>query len=290
MRTLIAGWFSYDQMGATAGDLLALGLVREWLKAAQHDYDIALAAQFPGGVDWRLVDPTRYSHVVFVCGPFLNRRIEREFLDRFKMCRLVGLNLSMLEPLELWNPFDLLWERDSSVSCRPDITYLSTQHLVPVVGCLLVHPQPEYGQRAMHETINEAVGRLLASSELAVVPIDTRLDTNRSDLRNPAEIESLIARMDAVVTTRLHGMVLALKNGVPALAIDPISGGAKLKRQADAAGWRVAFAPEDVSDKILTDALDYCLTEQAKTAARQCAARARETIRHVQDEFIAAFR
>ena len=50
--------------------------------------------------------------------------------------------------------------------------------------------------------------------------IDTRLDVpNNSGLRTPAEIESLIAAMDVMVTTRLHGTVLALRNGVPAIPL-----------------------------------------------------------------------
>ena len=58
---------------------------------------------------------------------------------------------------------------------------------------------------------------------MAVVAIDTRLDANRTGLRTPAQVESLIARTDVVVTTRLHGLVLALKNGVPAVAIDTVA-------------------------------------------------------------------
>ncbi len=45
--------------------------------------------------------------------------------------------------------------------------------------------------------------------------------------------------MDIVVTTRLHGMVLALKNGVPAIAVDPIVGGAKITQQARAINWPI---------------------------------------------------
>ena len=52
----------------------------------------------------------------------------------------------------------------------------------------------------------------------------------RRELRTAEEVESLIARMDVVLTTRLHGLVLALKHGVPVVAIDPIAGGAKLRR------------------------------------------------------------
>ena len=69
------------------------------------------------------------------------------------------------------------------------------------------------------------------------VKIDTRLDTNQTGLRTPAEVESVIRKMDVVMTTRLHGLVLAIKNGVPVIAIDPVAGGAKIKRQAESIDW-----------------------------------------------------
>ena len=237
MKTLVAGWFSFERMGATAGDLLARDLVCQWLGRAGHAYDVALASPFPGGVDWHSIDPKSYSHVVFVCGPFGNGWPIPEFLAHFAGCRLVGINLSMIEPLEVWNPFDLLFERDSSASSRPDISFLSDQGRVPVVGVVEVHPQREYRERSTHQVAHEGIHRLISSREMSVVPIDTRLDINSTGLRTPAEVESLIARMDVVLTTRLHGMVLALKNGVPAIAIDPIAGGAKIRRQAETIGW-----------------------------------------------------
>ena len=80
---------------------------------------------------------------------------------------------------------------------------------------------------------------MLWSVQAAIIPIDTRLDSNAGGLRTPREIDSLIARMDVVVTTRLHGMVLALKNGVPAVVVDPIEGGAKITRQAEVLRWPV---------------------------------------------------
>lgn len=38
----------------------------------------------------------------------------------------------------------------------------------------------------------------------------------------PDALAELMTRLDIVVTTRLHGLVLALRVGVPALAIDPV--------------------------------------------------------------------
>src|SRR5262249_42294236 len=151
-------------------------------------------------------------HVVFVCGPCGNGPPLQEFLNRYEKCKLIGLNLTMLESLEKWNPFEVLFERDSNATARPDLAFLSTNPRVPVVGIILIHPQPEYPGRDLQEETNRTIRRFVASRELAAVPIDTRLDVNETGLRTPSEVETLIARMDVVLTTRLHGLVLAIKN------------------------------------------------------------------------------
>ena len=94
--------------------------------------------------------------------------------------------------------------------------------------------------------------------------------------------------MDAVVTTRLHGMVLALKNGVPALAIDPIAGGAKIKRQAETIGWPIVFTADKLTDWDLQIAYDYCLSRQAHLKANDCSRRATKRLQEVRETFIEA--
>jgi hypothetical protein len=270
MKALVAGWFSFEEMGATAGDLLARDVVCEWLRGAGFSYDVALASPFEGGVDWRTVTPSDYSHVCFVCGPLGNGWPITDFLPRFREQYLIGINLSMLESLETWNPFDLLIERDSSRAAHPDINFIARPAPVPVVGVVLVHPQTEYGDEAKHAVADAAIHRLIAARPMATVPIDTRLDSNRTGLRSPSEVESLIARMDVVLTTRLHGMVMALKHGVPAIAIDPIAGGAKILRQAEVVGWPRVFTTDTLSDGALQEAFDFCLTAGARDAANAC--------------------
>ena len=71
--------------------------------------------------------------------------------------------------------------------------------------------------------------------------------------------------MDVVVTTRLHGLVFALRGGVPALAIDPIAGGAKVAGQAEAIGWPAILPPEE------TDRLGELYDWEARVRARACA-------------------
>jgi hypothetical protein len=245
-----------------------------------------VAPPFEDGVDWRSLNPQEYSDLVFVCGPFGNGPPLTDFLPRFSQCRLIGVNLTMLEPLDVWNPFALLLERDSSAMCRPDLAFLTQGGRVPVAGVILIDAQPEYGTRDLHKEANAALLRLVGSRDVAAVRIDTRLDENRFGLRTSAQIETLIARMDLVVTTRLHGMVLALKNGVPAVVIDPVAGGAKIKRQAEAVGWPVVFGAQGVTEQALRQAFDYCLSPAARAKASECRARAVEKTQHVRQEFL----
>jgi hypothetical protein len=286
-KTLVAGWFSFEGMGATAGDLLARDLVCTWLASCGHEAEVALAPPFAGGVDWRQVDPARFDTVVFVCGPFGNGWPVTEFMERFAGRRLIGLNLSMLEPLDVWNPFDLLIERDSSRTTRPDVTFLAPAPLVPVAGIVLVHPQNEY-PGAMHGAAEAAIQQLISSREMAAVPIDTRLDENRTGLRTPAEVESLVAKMDVVLTTRLHGTVLAIKHGVPPLVIDPIAGGRKVIAQARAIGWPAAFAADQLDPAELRRAFDYCLSAEGRAEAARVRDRAVQSASEIRTAFISA--
>jgi polysaccharide pyruvyl transferase WcaK-like protein len=94
--------------------------------------------------------------------------------------------------------------------------------------------------------------------------------------------------MDVVISTRLHGMVLALKNGVPVVAIDSVAGGAKLTRQAQALGWPVVFHVEHATDAALEKAFDYCVTAEAKNAAARCRDQAVASLAEVREQFVAA--
>jgi hypothetical protein len=289
VRALVAGWFSFPEMGATAGDLMARDVVRGWLDELGVAADVAVAPPFSGGVDWTVVDPGTYSHVVFVCGPFGNGWPLTDFLERFRACTLIGVDVSMLQPVEEWNPFAHLIERDSTRRTHPDLAFLAEPPRVPVVGLCLVHPQKEYGKRGRHPEVHEALERLVARHDVAVVRIDTRLDENAVGLRSTAQIESLIARVDVVVTTRLHGLVLALKNGVPALAVDPIDGGAKIAAQGATVEWPTVLTSMQIDDEQLDRAFQFCLTAEARDRAGRARGLAADRLRPARAEFVRAF-
>ena len=270
MKAIVAGWFSYGSGHATGGDLLARDVLCEWLTELGVDHVTAYAPPFAGGPSLDELDPAEFTHAFLVCGPFGRGPLEADFLGRFAHCRLIGLNLSLDLPPEHWQPFDLLIERDSSRAVNPDMVFASRNALAPVVGVCLVEEHPEADVAAA----DRAIGALLDRHQAARVPIDTRLDVNGTGLRSKGEIEALLARMDVVVTTRLHGLVLALKNGVPVVAVDAVRGCGKISRQCARIGWQNLLGLDELDDQRLDRALEFALSEDARVLARRCGERA----------------
>ena len=120
--------------------------------------------------------------------------------------------------------------------------------------------------------------------------IDTRLDVNHTGLRTAREVESLIAKTDVVLTTRLHGLVLALKNGVPAVAVDPVAGGGKIRRQGEALGWPFVFASDRLEEAELERAFDACLEPLTRARAASCRRSALDRLAEVRPRLLEVLR
>ena len=225
-------------------------------------------------------DPNDFTHAFFVCGPWQKARGEADFVAHFACCRLIGIDLSLDDPPLEWAPFDLLIERDTIRRSNPDLSFASGDPLPPTVGICLVEPYAE----ADTARADAAVRELVARHELACVPIDTRLDVNQSGLRTKGEVEALISRMDAVITTRLHGTVLALKHGVPVLAIDSVPGAAKVKRQCVRVGWPNVLTLDELADERLDEALAFALSAEARELARSCGESAKADVAAIGSE------
>jgi UDP:flavonoid glycosyltransferase YjiC (YdhE family) len=141
----------------------------------------------------------------------------------------------------------------------------------------LAPPQNEYDDR--QEAVAASVLELVRTLRLATVDVDTDLFGGETRPRPPEQVESVLARADVVVTTRLHGLALALKNGLPAVAIDAVPGGAKVSRQAEAIGWPVVLGASEVTFAALGSALARCLSGEFDSDVERCAAAA-----HAQGE------
>ncbi|OOY13690.1 hypothetical protein BMG00_07985 [Thioclava marina] len=289
-------------MGAlsTVGDVEVLHQVTRRLRDLGVPFEVAPFSKrrtemFDEWVDVSTLDPRDYSHVVFVCGPLTRKMMEKrwETLRHFEHCAFIGVNLTMVADLEAFNPFDALIERDSNRVTRPDLSFLQEEPRVPVLGLCLVDSQREYGSRQRHAKAKDLLEGLIRRSGAACIEIDTVLAPNRQQhvengFYNAAQFESAVARVDVLLTTRLHGTVLALKNGVPAISIDAVLGGDKVSRQTREIGWEEVFEADSVTEEELDRALERCLLPDARERARACADHARNSLANFDAGFSSA--
>ncbi|MGQ1836874.1 polysaccharide pyruvyl transferase family protein [Kocuria turfanensis] len=272
MRTLVVGWSSVLHGEATAGDVLAMDAVADALGAAGIPHDVAWSAVMcpPGGLRLDDADPGRYTDLVFVCGPATGRSIA-ELHERFAHCRRTAVGVSVLDPGDpVTAGFHRVIARDRPGSgAHRDLAARPAPQAVPVLGVYLTSGQQEYGARRRHETTRAGLEAWLGGLDAARLPLETRLDPR--DWRLPAtaaQVGSVVARLDAVVTMRMHGLVLALRAGVPALAVDPVAGGGKVTAQARAWDWPAVVGPEELGADRLEEQLHWCLSEDGRKAAQ----------------------
>ncbi|WP_030664094.1 polysaccharide pyruvyl transferase family protein [Streptomyces cellulosae] len=278
-RILLTGWFSFLDGEATAGDVLALHRVQEVLRRAGLDQEVAWSPGFrPAGPHLAQVRPEDYSHLVFVCGPLHGPQIE-ELHRRFAHCVRIAVGTSVVDAgSPAVSGFHRVLARDA-----PDTdptTDLAARAPAPpsrpVVGVILTHGQREYGTRRRHERVADEVTRWLSGRDCARLELETRLDVHDWRLSaTPAQLEAVLSRLDLVVTDRLHGMVLALRAGVPAVAVDPVEGGAKVTAQARACGWPALVPAERLDASTLDRWWDWC-GSAGRVLARDIGARFRQ--------------
>lgn len=286
-RVLVVGWFGFLHGEATAGDLLARTVAARWLLDAGISFDLASSPVLGDGVTPDTVDPRRYTHLLFLCGALVGWQVA-ELLDRFAHCRTVACGVSVVDK-EIADRFDVVIARDAPGLARhADLAFAAPLERVPLVA--VVHtPAPDEHLEGRHKDVHDAIEELFANRTLARVGVDTRIDPTTPDGRSPAQAATVLGRCDVVVTTRLHGLVLALRAGVPTLAVDPIAGGAKLSAQAQAIGWPAWLSAEDALEpERLDEALAWCLSPAAERLARRTSDRARREALALGTEALAA--
>jgi polysaccharide pyruvyl transferase len=274
-RALVVGWPSFVHGIASAGDVLGMEAARDELQRAGLPCDMALSAVFrPEALRLEDAEPARYTLLVFACGPLHGWQVA-SLHSRYAHCRRVAVGVSVIDPADpAAAGFHVILARDGDGAApRGDLALHPRHAPVPVAGVILAGAQPEYGADGQGDQVGTDLAGWLRGWDCALVPLDTRLD--REDWRlayRPAELEAIIRRLDLMVTTRLHGLVLALKNGVPALAVDPVAGGAKVTAQARAWGWPAIMTTESLSQETLGGWRDWCLSPAGKSAAAAAAA------------------
>ncbi|OQO89390.1 polysaccharide pyruvyl transferase [Saccharomonospora piscinae] len=262
MRVLVTGWPSFLRGEATAGDVLSMRRVADALDGAGIAVDTAWSPSLrPGGLHLEDADPGAYTHVVFACGPAHGEQVEW-LHRRYPACRRIAVGVSVLDPrCPAAAGFHRILARDGLGEPQPDLSYAAHTDRVPVAALMLAPGQYEYGGRRRHEQVHKILLHWATGLDCARVDLDTRLDT--ADWRHcasPDQFASLLARFDVVVTTRMHGLVLALRAGVPAVAVDPVAGGGKVTAQAHALGWPAVIPAEETRPESLDRWWRWCLS------------------------------
>jgi Polysaccharide pyruvyl transferase len=245
--------------------------VRTALEDAGVPCEVAWSPVFrPGALTLEDADPERYTHVVFACGPVHGEQL-RWLHYRFAGCRRIAVGVTVIDPSDpATSGFDAVLARDGEGAVARDLSSTVATSRMPVVGVAFAPGQPEYGPRRRHDLVHDQLGEWLAGQDCARVPLDTRLDPRQwRSCATPDQFDSIVRRLDAVVTTRLHGLVLALRRGVPALAVDPVDGGGEVSAQARAWEWPALVAAEPVlaGTAELRHWWRWCLSPQGRVLA-----------------------
>ncbi|PKN91991.1 MAG: hypothetical protein CVU44_17005 [Chloroflexi bacterium HGW-Chloroflexi-6] len=257
-RALVAGHFSIPGGGGTFGDIEAQEKVCEWLSETGIPFDVA--SNFEDGIDgvWlEQVNPAEYAIFIFVCGPWYPQKaIPAMLLQRFGHCLKIGVNLTVAQPGQAG--FDFLLARDNPNEIRADIAFGRKVEALPVVGVLLVERQAAYGSRQRHLYVRQIFEEYLKTAQVVPIWLDTIVYGNKVGLQSGRQFESLLRKVDVLITNRLHGLVLGLKNAVPVVAVDSIAGGGKVTAQAKALGWPVLIPVEELDVEKLAETVQMC--------------------------------
>lgn len=283
-RILITGWFSFELPHNTAGDLLAKETAIKWAIDAGFVCDVAVPRpQCDEEVNVNTVDPADYIAVVFVCGPLTNGHIA-PLMQKFKGIKRIALNVSVVPSSDVSSEFDIIIPRDAPGEANPDISLATRTVKTPVIGLIYVGHQKEYPTQ-QHELVEQLVEEVVREMDIAVVPIDTKLPNNEYGLSSISQIESVISSMDLVITTRLHGSLLSLRNGIPAISIDPVPSGAKVRSQMRTIGWPLSYTIDELNKVKLKTAIELALLPKSRDDASKLIGQAVASLANVRKIF-----
>jgi hypothetical protein len=269
-RLLLTGWFSFRDGEATAGDVLAQRQVSTTLTRFGIAHDTAWSPGFwPEGPALDETDPAAYDRLLFVCGPAHGNQLVR-LHRRFAACRRFALGVSVIDPADpAVTGFHRVVARDGTAAAP--LLDLSARAPLgpgpPTVGVILTEGQGEYGTRRRHAELARTLTDWIGRKDCARIEVDTRLGLDWRHCATAEQFMALVGRLDAVLTTRLHGMVLPLRLGIPVLAVDPVESGAKVSAQARALHWPALLPGENVTPESLEKWWSWCLSPAGRGAA-----------------------
>lgn len=296
---LLVAWYGMFPGNGTIGDLLSVRAVTDFLLKNGYSVHTASAEPYAGlgetRVDWASVSPDRFDAVVFVCGPIARSHpLLPGFFSRFHACRKIGVGVSIFPAIHFnfFDPFDVVLAREGKPERFEDVALAcASANSIPkkeprdrnvTIGICLRGQQGEYGvENCLHRKTKsmalEAAEKILAERGGRISLIDNHL--KRSGIA-PDQIVAKYAECDLLITSRYHGAMLAIGQQVPFIAIDQISGGAKLSSllkdkpwphlyKADRIDARTVFAgANDIFDRSRANEMPRIREEGVRAALR----------------------
>lgn len=218
----------------TVGDVMALYNVASRLHGRPTEVHVAwqgdLADLTSLCVPPDEADEHHYDAMIYVCGP-LHPGLEPLF-SRYDARTRLAVGVSIPAGFDARTLVDAAYVRDAPTEAGFDLAlanvgyphlHLPAEWRSRELGTCLVGEQGEYGQDDGHLLAEKLLGRVLDGR--GGVDVSTVLDAQRP-LPTSVEIDLQTAR--TLLTTRLHGSLVAGFHGVRVIAVDQIRGGAKV--------------------------------------------------------------
>lgn len=289
-------WWGSSPRGATVGDLLAVWNLSAALTARAHPHSVVSHPRF--AEIGHVVSPEPaclrpgIETIVFACGPLVNTGRLAFLLDRYPKARKLAVGVSVLpHESSLNRRFDRFVARDGMTPSHFDLSIDAVTRPLPPppgrpirAGLCFRGPQKEYrGRTCLAERAEHLLTGAAGRFAFETVPFTTVLGGRRT----AEDVLAAIRSVDVVLTTRLHGSLLALAEGKPVVAIDQIAGSAKLMPVIGRIGWRHAMpvdaASEERVDAMLRSFLDSWPLEEVAESQQLALERSREAVRSAAD-------
>lgn len=275
--TILLWWGSYGYSGGpTVGDLMAVENLSRRLTTAGCEHaivshpELGLAGHF-AVEDICAIKPV--ERLVFVCGPLTDKGMLRDVLAIQAGAKKIAAGVSILaNHAAMTRRFDRVIARDGAPQSYFDLAIGSVTAPAPTIsldaiGVCLRGKQGEYGgrRRGLADEAGRLIDRTIAGTGSKTATLNTLLSPrNRAD-----DILAAFASVDAVITTRMHGALLALAAGKPVIALDQIPGGAKVTSVVARTGWPLVGNVAEMDEAALRRAFDHLASAGTDVAAAQ---------------------
>lgn len=262
--TILVWWGSYGYKGGpTVGDLMAVNNLSAKLgqRRVEHAVVSHPELRIPGHVpvtDLYAIKPA--AKVVFVCGPITHSQDLQDLLSNQGGAIKIAVGVSILANQARMNSqFHHIVARDGA---DPSYFDLAISRTIEPTGCdrfetagvCVRGPQGEYGhnREGMFRRAEAIIQDALRHGSLRPKTIDTVL----SAVNSPEAIHAGFSSSDIVLTTRMHGALLALAAGKPVIAIDQVPGGAKVSSVVRKTGWPFVLQAETATNETVRLMMD----------------------------------